>query len=302
MRWVIQDNLYDEDGYVRFIDSLDRMGEQYDIVKVIPFAHELSPDIDYSDEHTIVMGSDALVKVSEKKGWKPGAFTNENFDHRVWQKIYGNELLNHEAKSCKFKDINPKELTEFFIRPALDFKVFAGTKMNQDDFVKWQDKVISYSGKELSEFMDITVIISPLKNILQEYRFFIVDGRIVAHSTYKVGGRVTTDVPVDRDAVLYAQQMSYHWRPHVAYVMDVARVTDGFKVIEFNCINSAGFYAADCQNIISSIRSLVKYKDYDNYTTDRLTNNIISSPINYPPGYAEPHDQIPRGVPCIPHK
>ena len=47
MKWVIQDNLYNEDGYVRFIDALDRLDQDYEVVKVVPFAHELIPDVDY---------------------------------------------------------------------------------------------------------------------------------------------------------------------------------------------------------------------------------------------------------------
>ena len=127
LKWVVQNNLFNEDGYIRLLDSLDRMGEDYDVVKVIPFAHELIPDINYPpDQKVIVMGSDALIKASQCKGWWPGAFTNDNFDHRAWVEAHGTELLNHDATVQRFGDVVPPlDGDAFFIRPAIDFKIFA---------------------------------------------------------------------------------------------------------------------------------------------------------------------------------
>jgi hypothetical protein len=40
-----------------------------------------------------------------------------------------------------------------------------------------------------------------------------------------------------------------------AFVIDVCLTDNGWKVIECNCINSAGFYDADIQKIIISLEN-----------------------------------------------
>lgn len=269
MKWVIQDNLFNEDGYVRLVDALDRLNQDYDIVKVIPFAHELIPDVDYPvDEKILVMGSDSLIKVAEKKGWWPGAFTNYRFDHRVWVSAHGNEMLNYEAEVIRFGDVVPPESGEaFFIRPALDFKIFAGTVITPVNFLSWQEKAVAY-GDTLNA--DTEVVVAPVKDILQEYRFFVVNNHIVTGSSYKIGDRVISTEDVEKDVERYVHGCITTWQPDYAYVIDIARTPDGFKIIEYNCINASGFYACDCQQIVDRLEHLIEHSMYDIRALDEL--------------------------------
>lgn len=41
-----------------------------------------------------------------------------------------------------------------------------------------------------------------------------------------------------------------------AYVLDICRTDDGLKIIETNCINAAGFYAADLGKLVSALEEL----------------------------------------------
>jgi hypothetical protein len=41
-----------------------------------------------------------------------------------------------------------------------------------------------------------------------------------------------------------------------AYVLDVCRTEDGLRIIETNCINAAGFYAADLVKLAASVDTL----------------------------------------------
>lgn len=259
VKWVVQNNLFSEEGYVRLIEALDRLDQDYEIVKVIPFAHELTPDINYpKDQPVIVMGSDSLIKVAEKKGWWPGAFTGDRFDHRAWVEAHGDAMLNYEAKVMGFGDVVPPEDGEaFFIRPALDFKIFAGTVITPDSFLSWQEKAVAY-GDTLNA--ETEVVVAPIKHIQQEYRFFVVNNKIAAGSSYKIGDRVTASECVDRDVEIYVHGCMQTWQPDYAYVIDIARTPDGFKIIEYNCINGSGFYACDCQQIVEHLSNLVQYK------------------------------------------
>lgn len=273
MKWVIQDNLFSEDGYVRLIDALDRLKQDYDIVKVIPFAHELTPDIDYpADQKVLVMGSDSLINVAKKKGWFPGAFTNNRFDHRVWVSAHGDEMLNAEAEVILFGDVVPPKSGEsFFIRPAIDFKIFAGEVITPEKFLSWQEKAIAYGETGYSTLSaDTEVVVSPVKRILQEYRFFVVNNHIVTGSSYKIGDKVVASGDVDRDVESYVHGCIQTWQPDYAYVIDIARTPDGFKIIEYNCINASGFYACDCQQIVDRLEHLIEHSRYDIRALDQL--------------------------------
>jgi len=43
------------------------------------------------------------------------------------------------------------------------------------------------------------------------------------------------------------------WQPADAFVLDIALTHNGYKVLEVNCLNSAGFYAADVSKLVQAI-------------------------------------------------
>lgn len=253
MHWVVQDNLYNESGYVRFLDALDRLEQEYTIVKVVPFSGELIPDVEL-DGPIMVMGSHSLVKAARRKGWYPGAYTSDNFDYRIWRERLGDNLLNYDANVTRFGDVECPEDVHFFIRPIHDFKEFSGMVITPENFKAWQEKAVAY-GDTLNG--DTLVAVSPVKKIRREWRFFVVNGNVVAGSLYKIGNMVKSDSNVDPEVYDFANKMANEWPMDLAFVIDIALTDDGYKVIEYNCINSAGFYAADCQKIVSALSAFV---------------------------------------------
>jgi len=43
MLWIVQKDLWDEEGYVGFINALDRLGKEYLIIKPVPFTNRILP-------------------------------------------------------------------------------------------------------------------------------------------------------------------------------------------------------------------------------------------------------------------
>ncbi len=41
-----------------------------------------------------------------------------------------------------------------------------------------------------------------------------------------------------------------------AYVLDVCRVNGDIKILETNCLNAAGFYAADLHKLVVALESI----------------------------------------------
>lgn len=267
MHWVVQENVANEDRYDEVVNTLSRFGIPYSQVKVVPFAHTLEPDVNPTGR-VMTLGSITLTsRVVERKGWTPGAYSNDNFDFEVWSKIpqWAPYILNSDAIVCPFRDV-PNTWDRFFIRPCLDTKAFAGTVMDWDEYQTWRGRLLIEEGaSDLMFNIDEMVCVAPLKEIYREFRFFIVDGKISTASVYKIGGDVTYQDEgfIDRDANFFVTGLVCNppfcigsWQPARAFVMDVAMVEDGYKIIEINCINSAGFYKANVSKLIRDIHNM----------------------------------------------
>lgn len=83
MHWIVQNNIYSEDGWERLTGALDRLGISYSIHKCIPFVELLEPEADPPPGPVIVMGSYTLAREAQKRGWVPGVFLNDYFDIEV---------------------------------------------------------------------------------------------------------------------------------------------------------------------------------------------------------------------------
>lgn len=259
LHWIIQDNLYEEQGYDVLVETVQRFNLPHTFVKVVPFSKELIPDIS-APGLKIVMGSISLGEAAEKRGWCPGAFSNSNFHFREWRKHYGEYLLNDDATICAFKDVKWNEdWGDFFIRPCLDNKAFAGQLMFWRDYTAWRHKVVDLQEHDTSFYRltpETEVCYSLPRKIYQECRFFIVDGKVVTGSQYKLGRRVVYSEDVPPRLKDFAQEMVDLWQPHRAFALDIADTPNGPKVIEIGCLNSCGFYATNVQKLVLALNEM----------------------------------------------
>lgn len=254
MHWIIQDNLFDERGYDVLVETMERFKLRHDYVKVVPFTHELQPDVQ-PDEPCCVMGSITLGKIAVRRGWTPGCFTNQNFDYEVWNQHYRDYLLNHDATVCRFEDVEPPD-HEFFIRPCRDDKSFAGAVMQPNDLHEWRRKVLDLKEHYTTLDGDTMVLYCSAKKIYQEVRLFIVDGEVVTGSQYKLGRTVVLNPDVPPQYLEFARRVIKTWQPDRAFCLDVADTPEGLRVIEIGCLNSCGFYASNVQKIVMAIEEM----------------------------------------------
>lgn len=256
MHWILQSNLYGtEDGFVRLVEALVRQKVDHTLVDLVPFSHELNPDIDI-DDNVFVCGSTSLGEVAKEKGWVPGYFDN-NLNMETVTSNYGSEMLNCDMSVSTLKDV-PHRMNRFFIRPCSDKKQFAGQVMDWVEFEKWQQKIIELDGTSSWTSLkgDDEVMIAPVVDILTEYRFFVVDGKVITGSMYKRGNQVLYSDRVDEEVYEYAQRRVNQWQPDRAFCLDVAVTERGFKVIEINSINSAGFYDCNMGLFVNAISNM----------------------------------------------
>ena len=105
------------------------------------------------------------------------------------------------------------------------------------------------------------MVCGPPVTIHKECRFFVVDGAVVAGSTYKQGGVMVAGAETDPISAGYARACVQRWQPARAFVLDTALTPDGPSIVEVNCINSAGFYGADVERIVLAIEGMKPWAD-----------------------------------------
>lgn len=263
MYWVLQENIFKEKAFNELLHQLVRLDVPHSQHKVIPFIGEILPDIN-PEGPVVVFGSYSMRHTAKKKGWTPGVWEMDHFQFNEQVFEWGREnLLNGDATIEEFQHISTHDESYMFYRPLYDSKVLAGTCMYGKDFNEWQNKVVNLEedyGTSLNKHTLIMVCCP--KTILQEYRFWIIDEKIITSSVYKIGNRVTYNNDVPNDAHLFAASLIKKYNPQRAFVIDVALMSDGnFKVVEAQCINASGFYAADIQKLIIAIEGM----EYENH-------------------------------------
>jgi len=278
MLWVVQNNLYHEAGYQKFLDAVERLGVKYQIVKVVPFTNKLLPadfdsmkeDFEKAEEPYIdpnqkimIMGAISLCRISKEKGWTPGSYLNENFDFEIWRDGFGEEnVLNSDAVVGTIDDIEvPFDWDWRFVRPVHDTKSISGTVMSKNNFQEWRLSINVFQeqdGVHLPLHKYTKIMVSTTKKIFTEYRMFVVDGKVVTGAQYKSGNTVMLcyEEPVEPRVVDFTQEMVDRWKPAKAFVIDIADTPHGLKVIEINNINSAGFYGSDVQKLVMALEDL----------------------------------------------
>jgi len=253
MHWVIQEGLSDA-GMVELERVLTRFELPYSMHKVVPFIGEIVPDIDPPNP-VIVIGSYSMRHVAKRKGWLPGFFVNDNFAYEVWKANWGQELLNYDGIVCRFDSV--PETDEFFMRPCEDTKSFAGSVFDWAEYCGWRTRVVDLGEDDGSTLKaDTRVMVSAPKNILREYRLWVVDGRVVTASLYCTGGRVRYDSHVDGPVIEYGEWLASRWQPDRAFVLDVGLVETRHQVIEVNCLNAAGLYAANVGKLVEALEGM----------------------------------------------
>lgn len=260
MHWVLQHDIYGERGYAEMIATLEREGIPHSLHRVVPFLGEIEPDISPAG-NVIVFGSYAMRHAARRKGWVPGSFDLGSLTYRDHLEHWGAHMLNGDAVFCRFDQVlnrMPDGLDRFFVRPVADSKVFAGTVTTRAAFEEWAIGVAGLGENEtISLRRDSEVMVCAEKDILREYRLWIVDGEIVTASLYKRDGRVLYAAEVEKDVLAYGRARARDWSPARAYAMDVAVLDDGaLRIVETNTINAAGFYAANAARIVTALDAM----------------------------------------------
>ncbi len=267
---IVQENVFRERNYDMIVDTLKRLDLDYEICRFVPFIH----DIEFTTTRKDVWcwGSVKMAHVAKKYGFYPGSMDNENHDFEVYAPKYGEWMLNHDGICMNFTDPLPEDdkWTMFFSRPTKDTKVYSGQVFMR---YSWDEYVAHCVENNTANIItdETRVLISPLKEIYQEIRCWVVGGKVITTSQYKIGTRVHPQNTDHEDDIReFAQKMVDIYQPAEAFVIDICRTPDGFRIVEINCINCSGFYDMNFQKLVMALEDHFNPARYPHPTCDGL--------------------------------
>jgi hypothetical protein len=205
----------------------------------------------------------------------PGIYlTLENYECHRYYGHFGEHLLNSNYIMMGLNDVLRNKNRIFgrfgtdslFIRPSNGYKSFPGQTLPYLNFDQEFDILTkSYGGIDLGKL----VVVSPVQEINEEYRFIVVDGKVVSGSLYMdTNNRKSWAAYYDKEctdlgAIKFASEMAEIYQPDRAYTLDVCKLTNGdYKLIEINSFCCASMYGCNYDNVVKAINELC-ISDYE---------------------------------------
>jgi hypothetical protein len=280
-KWLIQDVGLIQSQINRKFEALDLMNENLDGIGVMANYNYISNlenvlEDDLNTVYIILGGVKVLNLLRKAKSIKdvaefPTQFQIDNSDiilnalkngyfydyEKFDQAYYGNlnlPLLNQNANYIPLADnLNTSFEVDKFIKPTRDLKAFdagiliAGQTLN--DFV--------LTKKRQRFYLEENIVVSDVKNILDEYRFFVVNNKVITGSAYRRNKKVGEDKYIPNDIQNKAIEYANLYQPSSVFTMDLAKTEDNnITIIEYNCFNCSGVYLCDLIDTFTAIKNL----------------------------------------------
>lgn len=256
MYFLVQSNIYSDPDHDRIFEVLDNLQLPYEKIHLERNAQTISLQTDRQD--VFVYGSVRLARLAKAHThWNPGSFYGGNHLFKNFAPHYKEHLLNYGVQIFPFgATIAWAEGEQKFIKPYKDAKIFTGKVFTQ---VKWEDFVARALDNPSTPLLhkDSLVQASVPQRIYKEARLWIVGDQVVDAVYYKFHGDVTYESQVAPEGIAFAKEMLQLFSVAPAFVLDICLTTEGWKIVEINCINSAGFYPTS--NVKSVVRALALY-------------------------------------------
>jgi hypothetical protein len=199
------------------------------------------------------------ARIRAELPWQPGAFcATEAFYCSAWYPR-ANEWLLHDRwvsttvealvadAPAVLKEIGAPEVV--FVRPDSPLKPFSGRVLRSEAIsLKTLDHGFYYEDEGLP------VIAAPAQRVGNEWRYVVVDGRVVAGSAYEPAERsARVDDPSGEPWSLASRIAARLAAPEPIYVIDICDSDAGLRLLELNPFSGADLYACNRDDVVRAV-------------------------------------------------
>lgn len=212
-------------------------------------------------DHRVVVRASLgnAARIAREMPWRPGAFCRtEAFHCSHWYPTARRWLLQRDAVILPASRLvaDPVEALRaigspdrVFVRPDSPLKPFSGRVVATKGLTLRQlDHGVYYDDA------DLPVVVAPLREVGAEWRYVVVDDRVVAGSAYEASGRrLRADDPGGapwRQATEIAAALP---APERVYVLDLCACDGELWLLELNPFAGADLYACDPRAVVAAV-------------------------------------------------
>lgn len=262
IQWVVQRNLTEQASLHDLESACNATNVDYCAIEVIPFSDHLFefPRL----KKSIFYGSTTtMYLIYQQQGLNQGLFFDETaFSMERYLDVWGKYMLNFGSRLIKVGDLNTLDYVDdklLFIRPNDDSKSFSGEVKRFGEIADWMAQI--GLSEDMSVTADTKILVGEPYHIKSEWRLWIVEKQVVAASKYRENFKLKKERGCPDAVRNFAEARCIEYTPHDVFVIDIGLCGEDLYIIECGCMNSAGFYDADIDNIVQNVTEYfhVKY-------------------------------------------
>lgn len=271
VKWIIDKGMFEE-YEDRLVAAIKNSGNEvifYDDLKHDKIEDFLKTKFNSDEDILIFHGSLQHGRGVLRTSYYPGIYlTLENYECYKYYGYFGYLLLNYDYLMMGLNDVLRQKdfifdtfgTDKIFIRPSNGYKSFPGQILPKENFEFELDVLKkSYGGLDLDQI----VLVSPIQEIEEEYRFIVVDGKVVSGSLYmdknnrKSWSAYYDRLCEDKKAFEFAEELVKLYQPDKAYTLDVCKTPSGeYKMLEINSFCCGSMYGNDYDKVVNAINEL----------------------------------------------
>ncbi len=173
---------------------------------------------------------------------------NEHFQMTSW----GDFARNYEWFTATMESQIKTRKLGIFVRPSSDKKIFPAQVVWLDNYPEEIENI----GRFSAVMPETLCVVSAVRDFGTEYRFWIVDRKVVGYSAYPTFGKPMGKIEEPpRTIIKLADDVAQlEWQPDSCYTVDLAMDNLNYpKIIEMNSFCCSGVYDSDFTKILEAV-------------------------------------------------
>jgi hypothetical protein len=192
------------------------------------------------------------ARIAQERPWRPGSWCDvAAFRCSTWYPRAARWLLNEDWRASSARDLveAPPAWDAMFVRPDSPLKPFSGRVVRRAG--------LTLAALDFGFYFDdpaLPVVVAPVRPVEREWRYVVVDGRVVAGSGYEADGRrPRPDDPGGAPWRFAAEVAEALEPPQAVYVLDVGLAAGALRLVELNPFSDADLYACDPAAVVRAV-------------------------------------------------
>lgn len=259
VQWIISDELGSDSDITKVISAIQHNeGCVYSPVGLKDIlTPSFVPSYDTSIPTIFYGPTNFISRMEKRKEYSPGVMGNDKtFSYENVYSVIPGELFLNSPDVTKI-GTSEEILTAlagskadlYFFRPNFDNKLITGSVRNKTTIESICENVLE--GRIDNANKDTKFVLSMPYGISEEYRLFIVDGKVISISKYNPDRKYIESVPeIMADLVNTVTSL---WNETPWYILDVCISNKRPYIMEIQNFHSAGFYATQINDVICAI-------------------------------------------------